>query len=251
MRIDDADDRAPSVDSHRVWPVRMRWEHLLFAHWPVDAEELSRRLPPDLLLDTWEGEAWIGVVPFLMTASGPNPIALPGPLGTFGELNVRTYVRPRDPGDGPPGILFLSLDCANPLAVEGARLVYRLPYFHCRIGISVAGPTVTYRASRRDRRAARSRFEGTYWASGEATAAADGSLADWLTARFALYSSDRQGRVYRGDIRHRRWQLAPATLTMRAETLLAGHGVTQPAVEPLLHLTEPVDVVAALPVRIR
>src|SRR5689334_9095081 len=60
--------------SHRPWPppttpwvMTQRWHDLLFAHWPVP-EDVLRRVVPELLpIDTFNGQAWVGVVPFRMT----------------------------------------------------------------------------------------------------------------------------------------------------------------------------------------
>ena len=48
------------------------WHDLLFAHWPVDARMLQEKLPSGLPLDTFQGQAWIGVVPFRMTNVAPR-----------------------------------------------------------------------------------------------------------------------------------------------------------------------------------
>ena len=42
------------------------WEHLLFVHWRWDAEVIQRTLPAGLTVDTFDGSAWLGVVPFYM-----------------------------------------------------------------------------------------------------------------------------------------------------------------------------------------
>ena len=83
--------------AHRPWPVpdspwlmTQSWHSLLFAHWPVDAALLRSRMPPGLPLDLYDGQAWIGVVPFRMTNVGPRLLpALPW-VSEFAEVNVRT-----------------------------------------------------------------------------------------------------------------------------------------------------------------
>ena len=99
------------------------WHDLLFAHWPVPAESLARLVPSPFELDLFEGRAWLGIVPFVMTNVAPRGVpALPG-LSSFPELNVRTYVRV----GGRPGVYFFSLDAASVLAVRAARLLLHLP----------------------------------------------------------------------------------------------------------------------------
>jgi uncharacterized protein YqjF (DUF2071 family) len=119
--------RARHVD--RPWPIpkapwvlRMAWEDLLFAHWPVDAARLRATLPEALELDLFEGRAWLGVVPFRMNDVGLRRLPAPGAT-RFPELNVRTYARHL----GRPGVWFYSLDAGSALAVAGARAWFHLP----------------------------------------------------------------------------------------------------------------------------
>ena len=68
----------------------MRWEDLLFMYWPLKEDVLRPLISPSLTLDTFDGWAWLGVVPFGM--SGVRPRFLPeiSWLSDFPELNVRT-----------------------------------------------------------------------------------------------------------------------------------------------------------------
>ncbi|MCK6513638.1 DUF2071 domain-containing protein [Myxococcota bacterium] len=109
----------------RAWHMTMSWLDLLFAHWSFPAEVIRDLLPPNITLDTYEGRAWVGVVPFRMANVGPRGLNwLPG-VSAFPELNVRTYVV----HEGKPGVWFFSLDAANMLAVQAARLGFHLPYY--------------------------------------------------------------------------------------------------------------------------
>jgi len=108
------------------WAMTQRWNDLLFAHWPVSASQMGPLLPEGLQVDTFNGSAWLGVVPFWMDrikVRGIPPI--PG-ARSFPELNLRTYVR--DQHTGTPGVYFFSLDASNLLAVAAARTFYHLPY---------------------------------------------------------------------------------------------------------------------------
>jgi uncharacterized protein YqjF (DUF2071 family) len=230
--------------------IGMRWERLLFAHWAIPGEELCGLIPDGLELDTFDGQAWIGIVPFRMARVGPAGLPLPGRLGNFGEINVRTYVHPTDPADGPPGVWFLSLDAENPYVVAGGRALFRLPYLRARIAITEDGAVVDYRSRRTHEGAAVGRFVAQYQPIGAAELATPGSLEDWLTARYALYSADGRGTIFRGDIRHEPWRLAPAAWELGVETMLSSLGLRRPDGPPLLHHAEPVDVVASWPVRL-
>jgi uncharacterized protein YqjF (DUF2071 family) len=230
----------------------MRWVGLLFAHWRLPAATLRPLIPPGLEVDEIDGSAWLAIVPFQMARVGPKGVALPGPLGNFGEINVRTYVTPTDPLAGPPGIWFLSLDAANPLVVAGARAVFHLPYYRAQFQIQTRNDgTIDYRSRRTQRGAQPATFSGHYRGIGTPATATPGSLIDRLTARFALYSADRRGRLHRGDIRHRAWCLSDAEAELDGTSFAAAGGVRLPDDVPLLHLAETLDVVAALPVTAR
>src|SRR5258708_39761925 len=109
------------------------WHDLLFAHWAWPGESVRALIPPELELDTFNGHAWVGVIPFWMSrvhVRGLPPIPT---AGTFPELNVRTYVRGAKRGTSTqekPGVYFFSLDAASILAVLGARAWVGLPYFY-------------------------------------------------------------------------------------------------------------------------
>ena len=113
----------PAPATRRPWLIAMEWRDLLFAHWPVPPELLRGLIPSRLTLETWDGAAWLGVVPFRMNGVRPRLAPAVGPLSDFAELNVRTYV-----GDGQrSGVWFFSLDAASPAAVRLARGLFQLP----------------------------------------------------------------------------------------------------------------------------
>ena len=50
------------------------WRDVTFLHWSVDAETVQRRLPDGLTVDTIDGLAWVGLVPFHMVGIAPRGI---------------------------------------------------------------------------------------------------------------------------------------------------------------------------------
>jgi uncharacterized protein YqjF (DUF2071 family) len=121
------------------------WHDLLFAHWPVRGEVLRRMVPPELVLDTFKGDCWVGVAPFHMSGIRLRGLpAFPG-VSRVPELNVRTYVRL----EGKPGVYFFSLDAGNFPAVWAARTFYRLPYFDARMRVEMDDDWIAYNCQRR------------------------------------------------------------------------------------------------------
>lgn len=220
------------------WSWRQRWSDLLFAHWPVAADLLRPQIPERLELDTFDGTAWVGVVPFRMERVRPRWLPAVPWLSSFAELNLRTYVT----RDGSPGVFFFSLDAANPVAVSLGRRWFYLPYFRARTTCSPEGDGIAYRSRRTHDGAPPARFEGRYGPAGDVFHAAPGTLEHFLTERYCLYSSGisvgrpRRGvgeePVYRMEIHHAPWPLQPATVTVTVNTLLASAGLEAPAEQP-------------------
>ncbi len=126
------------------WIMAQSWHDLLFAHWKVDAAVLRPHVPAELEVDTFEGQSWLGVVPFRMSGVRLRwTPALPW-LSAFLELNVRTYVT----AQGKPGVWFFSLDAANPVAVAAARLSFHLPYFKARMTCGDVDGWIQYQSER-------------------------------------------------------------------------------------------------------
>jgi len=229
----------PWAAPRRSWLLRMIWHDLLFAHWPCAPELLRPLLPPAIALDTFEGRAWIGVVPFRMSGIRPRCLPpLPG-LAAFPELNLRTYVVAED----KPGVWFLTLDAANPMAVRFARSIYHLPYCDARIRCSPRGESIEYDSRRCDRRYPSAEFRACYRPLGTPEAFVGDPLAHWLTARYCLYTVDRRGGIWRGEIDHVPWPLQAAEATIETNTLTAGLGLDSHAA-PLLHFSRRLEAVA-------
>jgi len=196
----------------------MSWEQLAFLHWRVDRDAVAARIPEGLELDCFDGDAWVGVVPFLMNDVHARGLPQIPPANRFLELNLRTYVV----HDGKPGVWFFSLDAASRLAVWGGRTFFHLPYFNARMQARLE-PPIEYASRRVHRGAAAGEFVATYEPTGEVFRAQAGSLEHWLTERYCLYSANR-GRLWRGDVHHAPWPLQPARATIGTNTLgdLAG-----------------------------
>ena len=206
-------------------------------HWAIDAELLRPLIPSQLSVDTFDGKAWIGVVPFTMW--GIRASFLPPIPGTsaFHELNVRTYVHFK----GLPGVWFFSLDAANSLAVWGARTFYRLPYFKAEMSLAQQGSKIEYSSTRHDTRGAPAELRAS-WTVGECLAQArPGSLEFFLTERYCLYSYHLD-ELYRSRIFHQPWALKSATLDSYESTMIKSLGVEEPVGDPILHYAESIRV---------
>lgn len=228
--------------AHRPWPLPrgswimgQSWDDLLFAHWRVDADAVRRLVPSGVTVDEHNGSAWLGITPFVLTGfrlRGTLPLPV---ISSFPEINVRTYVSAED----KPGIWFFSLDTSSRGAVEAARRLYKLPYFHARIAVDRRGERVDYSSTRRG--ATRPFvFTASYEPVGRAFVSEPGNLEHFLTERYCLYAADESG-LHRADIHHPPWRLRPADASIKLNTMPPEE--VEPMGEPLLHLAERQDVV--------
>lgn len=203
--------------SGRPWPLpEAPWtqaetrEGVLHVHWRVERRELERLLPSELELDTFAGEAWLGVA-CLRVANlrlrGLPP--LPG-VSSLLELEVRTYVRE----GGRPGIWLLSLDATNRLLVEAAKRRHRLPAYRARIDLETHERERALEVERDGLR-----FAARWRPSGRPAIAAAESLARFACERYALYTADG-GRLYRADLHHAPTRVRPARARLEDATLV-------------------------------
>ena len=217
--------------------MRQVWKHLAFLHWPVAPDAIAGVLPPGLEVDTFDGAAYVGIVPFTIPLTRTARFGVPM-APAFHEINLRTYVHR---GGRDPGVWFFSLDATSRLAVAGARLAYKLPYFAADITLEEEGEAIDYRSRRRD---ARAEFHARYQPVGPVAEAAPGSLEFFLAERYVLYAWS--GGVLRtASVHHAPYPLQSAKAEGVAQTLTEAAGLPGPtfaSAPPLVHYAEGVDV---------
>lgn len=243
-----------SNSGHRPWPVpkrswaiQMIWRNLLFAHWRVPAAELRQHVPEPLVIDEFDGSAWVAVTPFTMDLTYRKiPV-----LKNTPELNVRTYVRYED----KPGVFFFSLDLASGFGVWGARVGFGLPYWKAamqskisrRMQTGDADEWITFQSQRTSKQA---EFRGRYRQNGTSpTAPTPGSLEYFLTERYCLYNVEK-GKVYRAEIAHLPWPLQTAQAELERNTVTDAVGLKLPQDKPVLHFARELDVLCWTPKKV-
>lgn len=212
------------------------WQQLTFIHWRYDPAVVQALLPEGLTVETYDGSAWVGLVPFYMKVALPWGPSVPW-LSRFPETNVRTYARGED---GTSGVWFFSLDASRLGAVVVARTSYRLPYFWSKMSIRRSGSTISYASSRRwpkpnaHTTAAIEIHEP--FAADELT-----ELDHYLTARWALFSAPRGG-LRKARAFHDPWPLHRARVAHLDDTLVTAAGLPAPQGEALVHYAPSVEV---------
>jgi hypothetical protein len=136
---------------------------------------------------------------------------------------------------------FFSLDAASRLAVVAARATFPLPSFYASMNADVT-KGVRYRSARVG---ARAEVRGEYAPSGEVFRSTKGSLDEWLTERYGLYSANRRGAVVRSIIT--RGHCSQRDASIKLNTMTEPIGVALTATKPLFHFVKRLDVVAWAP----
>jgi len=239
-------------------PVAMGWRHVLFANWPVEPALVEAHLPNALSVDTYDGQAWLSVVPFTNVAVRPK--GLPDWTGfRLPELNLRTYVTHEgeaaeaggDAGgtdDAPAadrGVYFFSLDADGILGVSGARIFHYLPYYFADVTLRTEGRSVTFSSDRWHPGARPCTFHARYEPDGNQYQFEPGSLTEFLTERYRYYTETPGGVLRYAQISHRPWPLYDASVELRENQVFETNGFAMPESDPVFRYSPGVDVTAS------
>ena len=197
---------------NRSWILTQRWHHLLFIHLPFPKDAIKAHLPEGLELDTYDGMAWISIIPFKVTGMRlRNMPAIPY-LSAYLELNVRTYVK----REGTSGVYFFSLDADKLLPVLGARMI-TLPYFHAKMKMKRQKDLFYFESNRKSH--SEYNFNGSYQPISKPYYPEKHSLSNWLLERYALWTY-KYGVLFRGDIHHTPLEVHDAEVIIEKNTML-------------------------------
>ncbi len=244
------------------WIMTQTWNDLAFFHYAIEPAVLRALVPSVLTLDLWQGAAWLSIVPFWMNHVRPPGIpSLPG-LSTFPELNVRTYVTYED----KPGIYFFSLDAGNLSAVWGARLFYRLPYWHASMKVERS------RASLKDARIGETepaqiryssqrihgpsasegpaQFRCSYRGVGKPDIAHARTLDEFLVERYCLYAVTHK-HLYRGEVHHLPYEVQRCDFAIEKNTMAEPIGLRLPQTPELAHYSSRLKVLIWPPEKLK
>jgi uncharacterized protein len=205
-------------NNNDILVMHQEWHDLLFLHWEMEAQLLASTLPQGLHLDTFEGRAFLGVVPFYMKNVRPRFCPAVGPISNFLEMNLRTYVHD---DQGRPGVWFYSLDANQGLAVGLARRLFHLPYQHSKMQASKdQHGWIDYR-NHRSWTQVRSRF--LYRGLGEPSASEPGTLDFFLAERYLLFTQIK-GAIWSGQVSHTPYPLQSAEVEVFDDNIFLLNG---------------------------
>lgn len=193
--------------NHRPWPLPAKkwnyyqeWRDVVFLHWKVDLGMLQQFVPKELTIDTFEGSAYVSLVPFTMEKIRPRFLPPFSPISTFHEVNVRTYVSQ----GSKTGVYFLSIEASKRLSCFLARSLSGLPY----------------RPSSMNRSQNHYSAKNYEFADQLELQYEIGSIIQnkspldiWLTERYALYHVQNH-EVFEFEVHHAEWQMQEAKVKM-------------------------------------
>lgn len=197
------------------------WHDLLFLHAKCDPSLIQAMLPEGLTVETFDGFAWLGFVPFRMSHIRPRRLISMPWISAFEETNIRTYVTHPEHG---PGVWFFSLDAARYFGCFLARQWFSLPYFHSSLFVLKKDETFAYSGARFRNQVlpglpcqtfSLSDYTILGNRSGNWHEAEEESFEFWLAERYRLYSLGKDGRLRTALVHHKPYQLAAAELNVR------------------------------------
>lgn len=255
-------DHRPWLPPNGPWIMTQTWHDLAFFHYAIEPAVLRALVPDVLTLDLYQGHAWLTVLPFRMDHVRPPGIPSVPVISSFPELNVRTYVTYRD----KPGIYFFSLDAGNLSAVWGARLFYRLPYWHADMKVErsrrnlteartgePAPASIRYSSRRIHGPSAvdgPAVFKGSYRPVGVADYPRRRSLDEFLVERYCLYSLTRK-HLYRAEVHHLPYAIQGCEYEIEKNTMCEPIGLRLPPAPDLAHYSKRLKVLIWPPEKLK
>jgi uncharacterized protein YqjF (DUF2071 family) len=226
------------------------WHDLASVHWRYDPAIVQELLPPGFTVDTFDGSAWVGLIPFHMRRIRVPHTPAFGPLSTFPETNVRTYIRD---SSGRSAVWFCSLDISRLVPALVARVSYRLPYCWAKMSIERDRDLITYTSRRRWPRPstpgeAESRV--VIRVGRQLPPAEVDQLQVFLTARWALGTAFGR-RLMWAHVEHEPWPVHRAELVSCHESMFAAAGLPAPVGDAVVLWSPGVEVRIGLPARVR
>ncbi len=232
----------PIMSEPPLWQSRsvlqQRWTELAYFHWRYDPDSVQRLLPTDVRVDTFDGSAWVGLIPFEMrdVQLGPMP-PLPW-LASFIEINVRTYVVD---ALGRRSVWFFSLDVPRAAIVAVARTAFALPYCWARAEHTTHDDLHRYRMTRRWPRRSRPSADLSFRVGSLFSDDDLGELEHFLTARWGLLTT-RSEKLLHGAVDHQRWPLHEVHDVRIEQEIIESAGLPSPLGPPHAMYSPGVDV---------
>ncbi len=220
------------------------WRDLTALHWRYEPSEVQALLPDGFMVDTFDSSAWVGLIPFHMRRIRVPGLPAFGPLSTFPETNVRTYITD---ARGRRGVWFFSLDITRLVPALVARVGYRLPYRWASMTIaSEEGGAIRRYTSNRRRPGANATSNIVVRIGARLIGSDLSELDHFLSARWALGTTFGR-RLMWANVAHPPWPLYAAEVLDCDESLVLAAGLRAPRGVPVARWSPGVEVRIGVP----
>ena len=212
------------------------WKYLTFMHWRVSPKILSHYLPEGIELDLYEGNAYVGLIPFLMKDVHPRLLFPISGISNFPEFNIRTYVKVNN----KPGVYFLTLDAQSLITCFYASRAYGLPYNYTMGKIEVNEKRYSWESKRFIKGY---EVSGTSNMIGKSMISKQGSIEEFLFERYCLFAL-RNKKICVGYTKHNPWNIYVAQAEVKKNNLTKSFNLgIKNLLEPeLVHMSEGVYI---------
>ena len=229
-------DHIPFQMPIRSFALNQEWRHLSFLHWIVDKKYILPYIPKGLELDTYNNDAYISTIPFLMKDVRPRFLPSLNYISTFPEFNIRTYVKYKNKS----GVFFLTLDAQSKITCLFAPYAYGLPYRYAKGSVQSKNMTYSWRSKRLSDSA---ELKGYCKPFGEHMTASRGSLEEFLFERYCLFTLINN-KLCIGYVAHKPWvyQKGEAELEINSFTGVYNLGIKNLLKPDLVHISDGLKV---------
>lgn len=230
------------------WWLRNRWDNLTFVHWQYEPSVVQALLPDGLEVDTFDGKAYVSLVPFQMNRATPRFLPSLPWLSSFAETNVRTYVVD---SAGNRAIWFFSLEADRLPVVALGRWLFRFPYIWSDLTVQVEGAWRRYETWARRWPARIASTTAVAIEIGDEIAVPS-DLDIFLTARWGTVTKwpTRNGRLRHHPVDHPAWQLHDASLLEYHDEAFVAAGLPTPSGVPIVRWVATIDARFGRPIRV-
>ncbi|MFK8023864.1 MAG: YqjF family protein [Ilumatobacter sp.] len=230
------------------WWLRNRWDELAFVHHAYPPDAVQALLPDELEVDTFDGKAWVSLVPFQMSDATPRFLPPIPWISSFAETNVRTYVIDRA---GNRAVWFFSLEASRLAIVAFARLFLGFPYVWTTMSIERAPSSRSFVSSTR-RWPALPRSATSLTVEIGDVIEEPSDLDVFLTARWGTVARwpARRGHLRHHPVDHPEWTLRAATLSQYSDSSLEAAGLPAPTDDPIVRYVDTIEARFGRPDRV-
>ena len=224
--LERAEKLAADVKEHLLpnsppWVGFQGWRDLLFASWSMPIDQVRAIVPSQLEVDSYDGRAWVSLVPMRVEGAHFRDVApIPG-LDHFCEINLRTYVKLGD----EHGVYFITIDCADAIADWLGEKLFEAPFLRANIAMVEQEGEFYFISRRTQSDMPHADFVGGFQPVGEAFETSSDPVAQFLLERYFLALSNKHGSVGCVKIHHPPWSVRRAETKVRVNSICSAGGL--------------------------